>query len=125
MFLAIALLVLTVILLFTPASKLAKSRQQQHHAGIQPSSSQNGRTSSSGWRNPYVNDFKALTDNVICGIEQFQSSEVNEDSFQVLLGEDKPRILVPTQGVAAWSTTSHLWHLGTFLAVRLNADCTK
>ena len=100
-FIAIALLVGAVILLYTP-SKLAKSRQ----------SGQNGRVSASGWRNPYLNDYKALTENVVCKIEQFEESEITQEIFSKLFEDDNPKILVPSQGVSAWSSSSHLWHLG-------------
>ena len=100
-FIAIALLVGAVILLYTP-SKLAKSRQ----------SGQNGRVSASGWRNPYLNDYKALTENMVCRIDQFEESEITQEIFSKLFEDDNPKILVPSQGVSAWSSSSHLWHLG-------------
>ena len=103
-FIAIALLAGAVILVFTP-SKLGKSR---HFIG----QFQNGRSSSSGWRNPHVNDFKSLTDNVICQIEQFSAYEMTQEDFNKLLEGNKPKMLVPSLGVSAWSSSSHLWHLG-------------
>ena len=102
-FIAIALMVAAVILLYTP------SKLKARHSF---SGQQNGRASSSGWRNPYVTDYKSITDNVICQIEQFSTNEITQDIFNKLLEGNVPKMLAPNQGVSAWSSSSHLWHLG-------------
>ena len=59
-----------------------------------------------------TNDYKALTENVVCKIEQFEESEITQVIFSKLFEDDNPKILVPSQGVSAWSSSSHLWAFG-------------